>query len=31
MEKINSSITTLYIGDSAHHLDLRLPNPEDPQ
>jgi lysosomal Pro-X carboxypeptidase len=30
MEKINDSVVSLYIGDSAHHLDLRLPHPQDP-
>ena len=30
MDKINDSVKTLYIGDSAHHLDLRLPHPQDP-
>jgi len=28
---INESVTALYIELSAHHLDLRLPNPQDPE
>jgi len=30
-EKINDQILALYIENSAHHLDLRLPNKADPQ
>jgi len=30
MTKINDEVVSLYIGDSAHHLDLRLPHPQDP-
>lgn len=29
--KGNSKVTVLFIKDSAHHLDLRLPNPADPK
>jgi len=30
-ENINDQTIALYITDSAHHLDLRLPNEADPQ
>merc|ERR1719198_2429624 len=30
MEKLNDETLVLYIGDSAHHLDLRLPHVDDP-
>jgi len=29
-KKINDETIALYIKDSAHHLDLRLPNEADP-
>lgn len=31
LEPVSDETVVLYIENSAHHLDLRLPNPEDPQ